>query len=318
MSDPYSKIRHDLRTPVNQVIGYSELLQEIAEEEGNPHYVADLKKIRAAADRMLELINEFFGGKRGAAAAGPGEAEAPAPEIAAPLGVDAYTPSASPAASPDQEHGRLLVVDDNEMNRDMLSRRLAAKGHSVIVAEDGERALRMIEEDRPDLVLLDVMMPGISGLEVLQRLREKYSVSDMPVIMATAMDASKDIVEALRLGANDYVTKPLDFPVVLAEARQGRDPEAGPGPGAAQSLHPPHLRPLPQQGGRLEPAGIPRGAEARRREPARHDPDVGPARLHVGLRAPRTRAGGAPPQHVPGVHGHHHPEAPGHHRRVHR
>jgi len=209
MSDPYAKIRHDLRTPVNQVIGYSELLQEIAEEEGNPHYVSDLKKIRAAADRMLELINEFFGGKQAALA------EEPSAQAAPPLGV----PSASPAASPDQEHGRLLVVDDNEMNRDMLSRRLAAKGHAVLVAEDGDRALQMIAEDRPDLVLLDVMMPGISGLEVLQRLRKKYSVSDMPVIMATAMDASKDIVEALRLGANDYVTKPLDFPVVLARVQ---------------------------------------------------------------------------------------------------
>jgi class 3 adenylate cyclase len=215
MSDPYAKVRHDLRTPVNQIIGYSELLQEIAEEEGNPQYLSDLKRIRAAADRMLELINEFFGGSRAAPAM---QAEAPA-SAAPPLPVaDRDVPSA-PAASPDQEHGRLLVVDDNEMNRDMLSRRLASKGHAVQVAEDGERALRMIAEDRPDLVLLDVMMPGISGLEVLQRLREKYSVSDMPVIMATAMDASKDIVEALRLGANDYVTKPLDFPVVLARVQ---------------------------------------------------------------------------------------------------
>jgi class 3 adenylate cyclase/ActR/RegA family two-component response regulator len=211
VSDPYSKIRHDLRTPVNQIIGYSELLQEIAEEEGNPQYVSDLKKIRAAADRMLELINEFFGGKKAA----------PAEEVQAPPlapAADTYVPTA-PAASPDQEHGRLLVVDDNEMNRDMLSRRLAAKGHAVGVAEDGERALAMIGEDRPDLVLLDVMMPGISGLEVLQRLREKFSASDLPIIMATAMDASKDIVEALRLGANDYVTKPLDFPVVLARVQ---------------------------------------------------------------------------------------------------
>ena len=211
MSDPNSKIRHDLRTPVNQIIGYSELLQEIAEEEGNPQYVSDLKKIRSAAGRMLELINEFFGGKA-AAAAEPAEVRpAAGPEDPGAAHV--------PAASPDQEHGRLLVVDDNEMNRDMLSRRLAAKGHSVQVAEDGQKALDSIERDRPDLVLLDVMMPGISGLEVLQRLRQQYSVSDLPVIMATAMDASKDIVEALRLGANDYVTKPLDFPVVLARVQ---------------------------------------------------------------------------------------------------
>jgi class 3 adenylate cyclase len=84
------------------------------------------------------------------------------------------------------------------------------------VARDGREALRLVEEELFDSVLLDVMMPDISGIEVLTRLRRQHSQSDLPVIMATARDASEDVVEALRLGANDYVTKPLDFPVVLA------------------------------------------------------------------------------------------------------
>lgn len=114
------------------------------------------------------------------------------------------------------EIGNLLVVDDNEMNRDMLSRRLARKGHTVDVAEDGHRALEMVAESDYDVVLLDIMMPGIDGYQVLEKLREDHDSGDLPVIMATAKDASEDVVAALKLGANDYVTKPFDFPVVLA------------------------------------------------------------------------------------------------------
>ena len=114
------------------------------------------------------------------------------------------------------DQGSLLIVDDNEINRDMLSRRLVRRGYIVAVAADGHQALQMIEEHPFDLVLLDIMMPGISGLDVLKTLRQHYSASDLPVIMATAKDQSEDIVAALRLGANDYVTKPLDFPVLLA------------------------------------------------------------------------------------------------------
>jgi len=113
----------------------------------------------------------------------------------------------------------VLVVDDNPENRDMLSRRLARRGYTVAVAEDGDQALKMSDAEHFDLVLLDIMMPGISGLEVLKILRQHYSVADLPIIMATAKDQSSDIVEALQLGANDYVTKPLDFPVVLARVQ---------------------------------------------------------------------------------------------------
>ena len=117
------------------------------------------------------------------------------------------------------EYGSLLVVDDNEMNRDMLSRRLQRKGYTVTLAEDGAGALELIAAERFDLVLLDVMMPGIDGLTVLERVRQVHSVADLPIIMTTAKDRSEDVVRALEIGANDYVTKPLDFPVVLARVR---------------------------------------------------------------------------------------------------
>jgi len=112
--------------------------------------------------------------------------------------------------------GSLLVVDDNEMNRDMLSRRLQREGYTVTIAEDGYQAMELIKSHKFDLVLLDIMMPGISGFEMLPIIRQTQSLADLPIIMATAKDQSEDIVEGLKLGANDYVTKPIDFPVLLA------------------------------------------------------------------------------------------------------
>jgi sigma-B regulation protein RsbU (phosphoserine phosphatase) len=112
--------------------------------------------------------------------------------------------------------GRLLVVDDNEINLDLLSRRLARAGHSVRTASSGEAALALLRQEPFDLVLLDVMMPGIDGFEVLRRVRAEHHATSLPVIMATARDQREDVVQALSLGANDYVTKPLDLPVVLA------------------------------------------------------------------------------------------------------
>lgn len=111
---------------------------------------------------------------------------------------------------------RLLVVDDNEDNRDMLARRLRRRGFEVETAEDGLVALAMIDTSSFDLVLLDIMMPGLSGLEVLAKLRETFPRAELPILMATAKSESTDMVEALKLGANDYVTKPIDFPVALA------------------------------------------------------------------------------------------------------
>lgn len=115
--------------------------------------------------------------------------------------------------------GRLLVVDDNENNRDVLSRRLQQRGYLVSSAGDGAEALAQIERNSHDLILLDVEMPGMSGLEVLTQLRVHRSQTQLPVIMVTARSEGADIVEAFGLGANDYVTKPVDFAVALARIR---------------------------------------------------------------------------------------------------
>ncbi|HSY32784.1 MAG TPA: EAL domain-containing protein [Verrucomicrobiae bacterium] len=111
---------------------------------------------------------------------------------------------------------RILIVDDNEMNRDMLARRLARKGYDVLVANGAHDLVESIKQDGVDLVLLDIEMPEITGLDALRILRKVYSAAELPVIMVTAKNQSEDIITALDLGANDYLTKPIDFPVAVA------------------------------------------------------------------------------------------------------
>ena len=117
------------------------------------------------------------------------------------------------------ENSFLLVVDDNEDNLRMLSLRLTRRGYRVETASGGRQALGLIEKSKFDLVLLDIMMPEMDGYEVLETLRKTHTITNLPVIMATAKDESEDIVRALKLGANDYVTKPIDFPVLLARVQ---------------------------------------------------------------------------------------------------
>src|SRR5580698_4146443 len=111
---------------------------------------------------------------------------------------------------------RLLVVDDDANNRAALARRLTQHGYEVETVGDGPHALAGIPDGHYDLVLLDYMMPGMNGIEVLRRLRNRYSQSELPVIMVTGVDQSQTVVEALRLGANDYVVEPVDSQVVAA------------------------------------------------------------------------------------------------------
>jgi diguanylate cyclase (GGDEF)-like protein len=113
---------------------------------------------------------------------------------------------------------RILIVDDISDNRIILLRRFQRHGFEVVEADSGLKALELIDSQEFDLVLLDVMMPGIDGIETLKRIRGRKSPSALPVIMVTAKSESENIVESLGLGANDYVTKPVDFAVALARA----------------------------------------------------------------------------------------------------
>ena len=115
--------------------------------------------------------------------------------------------------------GRLLVVDDNEMNRDLLSRRLQQQGHTVSLAENGRRALEMIAAEEFDLVLLDIMMPELDGYAVLERMRGDGTLDRLPVIMISAVTEIESVVRCIEIGATDYLPKP--FNTVLLRARVG-------------------------------------------------------------------------------------------------
>lgn len=119
---------------------------------------------------------------------------------------------------PERKHN-LLVVDDEYLNRDMLRERLVRSGFDVTEAEDARQAWDLIQKGGIDLVLLDTMMPGMSGIELLKMLRGVYGQSELPVIMATAVSDSASVAGALETGANDYVSKPIDYPVALARIR---------------------------------------------------------------------------------------------------
>ncbi len=131
------------------------------------------------------------------------------------------------------EAATILVVDDLPANRDLMARRLERSGFRVLSASSGPEALDLLRQRPVDLVLLDIMMPGMTGIEVLRTLRVSEATRALPVIMVTAKTDSEDVVEALSLGANDYVTKPVDYPVALARIRKelrAREAAAAPPP----------------------------------------------------------------------------------------
>lgn len=112
---------------------------------------------------------------------------------------------------------RILVVDDDQISSRILSQRLAKRGFSVSCVHSGKECLEALQNDTPDLMMLDIVMPGMNGLQVLQYVRTVYSFIDIPIIMATSKTDVSDIVDALKLGANDYLQKPVN--IDIAEAR---------------------------------------------------------------------------------------------------
>jgi len=105
---------------------------------------------------------------------------------------------------------KILLVEDNEMNRDMLSRRLIKRGFEVVMAEDGQRAIDMAGSERPDLILMDISLPVVNGWDATRSIRANSSTATIPIIALTANANETDRTEALAVGCNDYDTKPVD------------------------------------------------------------------------------------------------------------
>jgi len=215
-----TNLRHDLRTPINSIIGYSEMLQEEAEALNLTDIIPDLQKIRSAAERFLFLIDDVVDFSRI-------EAGEMAPHLQA-SDTAAIIQGAMTAASSLEEdtveevltdRGRLLIVDDNEINRDVLARRLGRQGYTTTAAENGRKALEMVRTQKFDLLLLDIMMPELNGYEVLRHLKTDPHLRDIPVIMISALNDMDSIVRCIKLGAEDHLPKPFD--PVLLRARIG-------------------------------------------------------------------------------------------------
>jgi two-component system cell cycle response regulator DivK len=112
---------------------------------------------------------------------------------------------------------KILMIEDEEYNRDMQSRRLADKGYHVVMAEDGESAVDMARTELPDLILMDVGLPGIDGYETTRRIKSQQETRAIPIIALTACAMSGDRDKALAAGCNDYDSKPVDFTRLISK-----------------------------------------------------------------------------------------------------
>jgi CheY-like chemotaxis protein len=250
------QLRHELRTPINHIVGYAEMLLEDSVDPEHAERRSRIEEIIASAGRILNEINtaippslsepseddvralyESFQPPRrkiieavDALAASPEVAADPefagdlrrireAAEKLAPPGappapeVDSVSVTATDS-DPEDHRARILIVDDDENNREVLRRRLVREGHATVDAVNGIDALEKVAADRFDLVLLDVMMPEMDGYETLQRLKRGPGTRDIPVIMISALDDLRSIVRCIESGAEDYLPKPFD-PVLL-------------------------------------------------------------------------------------------------------
>ena len=214
LAESQKKLRHDLRTPINAIKGYGEMLLEDLEDfEDGEVLRADFRKLLQEANWLLSRLYAIFD---------DGQSAAPA-AFAVPDEV-AVAADAARAIT-----GRILVVDDIEDNREVLSRRLEREGHTATTASGGREALDLLKQQRLDLVLLDVMMPEMDGFQVLAEIKADVDLREIPVIMISAADEMDQVIRCIEGGAEDFLAKPFD-PVLLharitacLEKKQWRD-----------------------------------------------------------------------------------------------
>jgi class 3 adenylate cyclase/CheY-like chemotaxis protein len=209
-------LRHDIRTALNAIIGYSEIFLEDLDGTGAVAPIAEVERLLVEARQLLNRIDAIVDLTRAARGPTVGESLGGHCSTAVAAGLlRTLLPKPDPTSR--REVGRILVVDDNESNRDLLRRRLVLEGHEVIVAESGRRGLAMLEEQPVDLILLDLLMPDMNGIEVLERLKRDERWHEIPVIMISGLQESDAAIRCIEAGAEDYLSKP--FNLVLLRAR---------------------------------------------------------------------------------------------------
>ena len=219
--EEYSELRHNLRTPLNAIIGYGEILiedfeEDIPESRTRRIIINDLKHIIELAretEKAIEVFVDFIRGDDNASEEGDTSQVETAEALFKSLGDIEH----SITLSDELKASDILIVDDNKTNCEVLERRLSMSGLKCRTAYDGESALDEVKKKTPDLILLDVILPDINGLELLKRFRSKHSVESLPVIMVSAFDDVDSIAKCIQLGAQDYLPKPINGTVLLAK-----------------------------------------------------------------------------------------------------
>jgi len=212
----FAQLRRDMRTPLNTVIGYAELCLDEAQTAPFSELTMDCQKILRAAGNLYTLFESADYPQQMAASPPPPDRDSlesnhrpPTLGLAAPLheAPDGVTNRPLPPA-------RLLAVDDDELNRDMLVRRLEKNGYQVEEAASGQAALTKLTDGNYDLVLLDILMPGLDGFQTLELIKADPRLRHIPVIMLTALDDVESTVRCIEAGAEDFVPKPFN-PTIL-------------------------------------------------------------------------------------------------------
>jgi adenylate cyclase len=212
-----AKLRHDLLTPLNAIIGYSEMvLEDLDGSAGADVLRPDLERLLVEARHVLDRLNAIVDVGRfdaGRADVAVGHSDAAEAALASLLGT--LRPD-NKSVRP-HESGRILVVDDSRSNRDLLRRRLVHEGHEVVVAGSGLEALKILDRDEFDLILLDLLMPEMNGIELLDRVKSDERWRSTPVIMISGLSEMDAVIRCIEAGADDYLPKP--FNLVLLRAR---------------------------------------------------------------------------------------------------
>ena len=213
--EEYSELRHNLRTPLNAIIGYSEILIEDLEDDLSEESLKDLQSIIELSRETETAIENFVDYIRGEAiktSEGDSQLES-AESLFKSLGDINYSLELDESL----EGADILIVDDNKTNCEVLERRLTMQGLQCRTAYDGTTAIKEVEEKLPDLILLDVILPDINGLELLKKFRSENTSENLPIIMVSAFNDVDGIAKCIQLGAQDYLPKPLNGTILLAK-----------------------------------------------------------------------------------------------------
>jgi adenylate cyclase len=220
MEETRRKLRHDLCNPVAAAKGYAELILEDIDAFGAGTLAPDLMRMMSACDALIAEIGTIIGFSENAGLSS--EEGNHAADTALRVLMD-IRPLSAVERTVAEEGGAILVVDDIETNRDLLARQLSRQGHRPSVASGGAEALKMMEAEAFDLVLLDLMMPGMSGFEVLRRMRARPATLELPVIVISALEEEDSAIRCIEAGAEDYLTKPVNPVLLHARIRAGLD-----------------------------------------------------------------------------------------------